>query len=237
MSKLCGSKKSSFRGPCGKLCASVTEISYCNSNMVFQRYDSQYVIKVFYVIKVDDLHLCVLEMRVLDSMTDRHLADPLLSSEGGQGVGCGSHLLAFAQFRNTLAHFYSTIDLHPPSTAEARIFSHIFKESVPPWHLLCSRRRDLLGTGDHTNRIWPQSCSPGSGGLTYHGTTHPRPLRERVKVAAQSLVAPCQLPLRPLLMSHRYQRQGGAACCRSFMELSFLMILSNPWTSDSFGDW
>ena len=67
-----------------------------------------------YVIKVGDLHLCVLEMRVLDSMTDRHLADPLLSSEGGQGVGCGSHLLAFAQFRNTLAHFYSTIDLHPP---------------------------------------------------------------------------------------------------------------------------
>ena len=35
-----------------------------------------------------------LEPRVLDSMTDKYLDDPLLSCEGGQGAGRGSHLFA-----------------------------------------------------------------------------------------------------------------------------------------------
>ena len=35
-----------------------------------------------------------LEPRVLDSMTDKYLDDPLLSCEGGQGAARGSHLFA-----------------------------------------------------------------------------------------------------------------------------------------------
>ena len=51
-------------------------------------------------------------MRVLDSMTDRYLADPLLSSEGRTGGGLQITLVSIrtpihSRTHNTLAHFYT----------------------------------------------------------------------------------------------------------------------------------
>ena len=55
---------------------------------------TRFLKKRYLVYAVPHPWLRFLEPRVLDSMTDKYLDDPLLSCEGGQGAGRGSHLFA-----------------------------------------------------------------------------------------------------------------------------------------------